>query len=73
MRREVTFTKGGVIVRGQLLSRGKSQRTDYILCYKANIPLAVIEAKDHCREGVFVRLPVIRGERHYLLPRIAVP
>ena len=47
IREEVTFTKGRVIVRGKLVSRGKSKRADYILYYKSNIPIAVIEAKDN--------------------------
>lgn len=47
IRREVTFTDGRIQVRGKLWSRGKRKRADYILYYKANIPLAVIEAKDN--------------------------
>lgn len=46
IREEVSFTKGRIIVRGKLVSRGKGKRADYILFYKPNIPLAVIEAKD---------------------------
>lgn len=46
IREEVSFTKGRIIVRGKLVSRGKGRRADYILYYKPNIPLAVIEAKD---------------------------
>ena len=44
---EVSFTKGQIIVRGKLVSRGKGKRADYILYYKPNIPIAVIEAKDN--------------------------
>ncbi len=47
IREEVSFTKGRIIVRGKLVSRGKSKRADYILYYKPNIPIAVIEAKDN--------------------------
>ena len=47
IREEVTFTKGRIIVRGKLVSRGKGKRADYILYYKPNIPIAVIEAKDN--------------------------
>ncbi len=47
IREEVYFTKGRVIVRGNLVSRGKRQFADYILYYKPNIPIAVIEAKDN--------------------------
>lgn len=45
MREEVSFTKGRVIVRGKMVSRGKAKRADYVLYYKPNIPLALIEAK----------------------------
>jgi type I restriction enzyme R subunit len=47
IREEVSFTKGRIIVRGKLVSRGKAKRADYILYYKPNIPLALIEAKDN--------------------------
>ncbi len=47
IREEVSFTKGRIIVRGKLVSRGKAKRADYILCYKPNVPIAVIEAKDN--------------------------
>ncbi|MDO9204059.1 EcoAI/FtnUII family type I restriction enzme subunit R [Methylotenera sp.] len=47
IREEVGFTKGRIIVRGKLHTRGKQKRADYILYYKSNIPLAVIEAKDN--------------------------
>jgi type I restriction enzyme R subunit len=47
IREEVGFTKGRIIVRGKLVTRGKPKRADYILYYKPNIPLAVIEAKDN--------------------------
>src|ERR1700674_3680068 len=47
IREEVSFTKGRIIVRGKLVSRGKGKRADYILYIKPNIPLALIEAKDN--------------------------
>ena len=34
-------------MRGKLVGRGKGKRADYILYYKPNIPIAVIEAKDN--------------------------
>ncbi len=46
IREEVSFTKGRIIVRGKLVSRGKPKRADYVLYYKPNIPIALIEAKD---------------------------
>ena len=47
IREEVTFTAGRIKVRGRLVARGKPKRADYILYYKPNIPLAVVEAKDN--------------------------
>lgn len=47
VREEVSFTKGRIIVRGKLVTRGKAKRADYILYYKPNIPIALIEAKDN--------------------------
>jgi type I restriction enzyme R subunit len=47
IRAEVAFTKGRIIVRGKLVTRGKAKRADYILYYKPNIPIAIIEAKDN--------------------------
>ncbi len=47
VREEVGFTKGRIIVRGKLHSRGESRRADYILYHRPNLPIAVIEAKDN--------------------------
>lgn len=47
VREEVGFTKGRIIVRGKLHSRGKARRADFVLYHQANLPLAVIEAKDN--------------------------
>jgi len=47
IREEVSFTKGRIIVRGKLVTRGKAKRADYILYYKPNLPIAIIEAKDN--------------------------
>src|SRR5215210_5931004 len=47
IREEVSFTKGRVIVRGRMSMRGAAKRADYILYYKPNIPIAIIEAKDN--------------------------
>ena len=47
IREEVSFTKGRIIVRGKLVTRGRAKRADYILYFKPNIPIAVIEAKDN--------------------------
>ncbi len=39
IREEVGFTKGRIIVRGKLVSRGKAKRADYVLYDKPHIPL----------------------------------
>jgi len=44
---EVSFTDGRIYVRGKLTARGVRKRADYILYYKPNIPIAIIEAKDN--------------------------
>ncbi len=43
---EFHFTKGRVIVRGKTVHRGEAKKADYILYYKPNVPIAVIEAND---------------------------
>jgi type I restriction enzyme, R subunit len=47
VREEVTLTKGRVIVRGKLHTRGKTRRADVVLYHSPNRPIAVIEAKDN--------------------------
>jgi type I restriction enzyme R subunit len=47
LREEVYFTKGRIIVRGKLVTRGKAKKADFVLYYKPNIPIALIEAKDN--------------------------
>ena len=47
VREEVSFTAGRIIVRGRLHIRGKRRRADYVLSYKKNMPIAIIEAKDN--------------------------
>ena len=49
VREEVSFTDGRIIVQGKLHARGKRKRADYILYYKTNVPIAIIEAKDNKR------------------------
>lgn len=44
---EVSFTDGKIYVRGKLTARGARKRADYILYYKPNIPVAIVEAKDN--------------------------
>lgn len=45
IRREVFFTDGKIIIQKNRTKRGKRKKADYILSYKANLPLAIIEAK----------------------------
>jgi len=45
--REIFFTDGRIYVKGKLTSRGKRKFADYILFYKPNVPIAIIEAKDN--------------------------
>lgn len=47
VREEFPITNGRIIVRGKLHTRAKNKRADYVLFYKPNIPIAVIEAKDN--------------------------
>ncbi|PEV51782.1 EcoAI/FtnUII family type I restriction enzme subunit R [Bacillus thuringiensis] len=46
IREEVFFTAGRIVVQGKKHTRKKAKRADYILSYKTNLPLAVVEAKD---------------------------
>lgn len=47
VREEVSFTKGRVIVKGKTVQRGESKRADYLLYYKPELCIAVVEAKDN--------------------------
>jgi type I restriction enzyme R subunit len=47
IREEVGFNKGQIRVRGKIVTRGKAKRADYVLSYKPNLPIALIEAKDN--------------------------
>jgi type I restriction enzyme R subunit len=47
IREEYPLTNGRIIVRGQLHTRAKNKRADYVLFYKPGIPIAIIEAKDN--------------------------
>ena len=45
IREEVYFTDGRIYVTGNKTRRGKGNRADFVLYYKPNIPVAIIEAK----------------------------
>lgn len=47
VREEFYFTKGRVIVQGKTTRRGEGKKADYLLFYKPNLPIAIIEAKDN--------------------------
>ena len=47
IREEVSLTKGRILVRGKLHTRGEKKRADYVLYHKTGIPIAVVEAKDN--------------------------
>jgi type I restriction enzyme, R subunit len=47
LRREIFFTDGRIYVKGKITARGKRKFADYILFYKPNVPIAIIEAKDN--------------------------
>ena len=47
LAREIFFTDGRIYVKGKMAARGKRKFADYILFYKPNVPIAVIEAKDN--------------------------
>jgi len=47
IREEVALTAGKVIVKGKAHSRGKIRFADYVLSWKLNLPLAILEAKDN--------------------------
>jgi type I restriction enzyme, R subunit len=47
VREEVFFTDGRIYVKGNVTVRGKAKKADYILYYKPNIPIAIIEAKNN--------------------------
>jgi type I restriction enzyme R subunit len=47
IREEFPLTRGRIIVRGKLHTRAQHKRADYVLFYKPNLPIAIIEAKDN--------------------------
>ena len=47
LREEYFFTDGRIIVRKKMTTRGKRKKVDYLLFYKSNFPIAIIEAKDN--------------------------
>ena len=47
VRCEYYYTAGKMNVRENVATRGKRKFVDYLLSYKSNLPIAIIEAKDN--------------------------
>lgn len=47
IRCEYYYTSGKINVRENVAQRGVGKKVDYLLSYKANIPIAIVEAKDN--------------------------
>ena len=54
IRCEYYYTAGKINVRENVAQRGKGKKVDYLLSYKSNLPLAIVEAKDN-------KVPVSHG------------
>ena len=69
VREEVALTNGRIIVRGQRHKRGPAKFADYILYFKPNIPIAVVEAKDNNHAvGAGMQQALNYSEMHGTLP-----
>lgn len=47
IRCEYYYTTGKINVRENVAQRGKGKKVDYLLSYKSNLPIAIVEAKDN--------------------------
>lgn len=47
IRCEYYYTDGKINVRENVASRGKGKKVDYLLSYRSNMPIAIVEAKDN--------------------------
>ncbi len=47
IRMEYTITAGKIVVRSNTAKRLQKMKADYVLFYKENLPLAIVEAKDN--------------------------
>lgn len=50
IKMEYYFTDGKITVRENVAQRGKGKKADYMLFYKPNLPIAIVEAKDNKKE-----------------------
>lgn len=48
---QVTFTDGRIIPLGKKIRRGKQKRADYLLRYRRDFPIAIVEAKAEVQAG----------------------
>ena len=46
IRMEYPFTDGQILIKGNIIERGKNKKADYLLIKNREIPLAVVEAKN---------------------------
>ena len=56
IRMEYSINAGKIVVRGNVAKRLPKKKADYVLFYKENLPLAVVEAKDNTHnigDGMF--------------------
>lgn len=56
IRMEYAINAGKIIVRGNVAKRLPKKKADYVLFYKENLPLAIVEAKDNTHnigDGMF--------------------
>lgn len=47
IREEYAITKGRIVAKGKVCKREKPLQADYVLFYKPNKPIAIVEAKDN--------------------------
>ncbi|MEA1960483.1 MAG: hypothetical protein U9N81_04205 [Bacillota bacterium] len=47
IRMEYYFTDGRIQIEGKKASRKKGKKADYLLYFKSNLPIAIVEAKDN--------------------------
>ncbi len=45
IRMEYSFTNGRIMVKDKEIRKGKKKKADYLLFYKPNFPIAIVEAK----------------------------
>lgn len=50
IKQKTDFTDGKIIIKGRKAKRGNRKSADYLLFYKNNYPLAIIEAKDATKD-----------------------